>query len=138
MLLIFSMTGVNFTGRWIGRGGTNVWPSCSPDFVPLDFCLWGYMKGQVYSHRMNILDELKVWITAVVANVPKDMLQCGMYTKLEMALIVRCFAPNNFSLCKRKLFQLLNKLLQTAPAHLFFIFKLQMPEILALFLVDSV
>jgi hypothetical protein len=68
--------------------------------MPLDFCLSGYMKDQMYSHRVNILDELKVWITAVVANVTKDMLQClavsGMYAKL--ALSVRCFAPNNFSI----------------------------------------
>jgi hypothetical protein len=44
--------------------------------MPLDVCFCGYMKGQLYSHRVNILDELKVWITGAVADVTKDMLQC--------------------------------------------------------------
>jgi hypothetical protein len=33
------------------------------------------MKEQVYSQRVNMLDELKSWITAAIADVTKDMLQ---------------------------------------------------------------
>jgi hypothetical protein len=36
---------------------------------------WGYVKCQVFSQRVNTLDELKAWITAAIANVTKDMLQ---------------------------------------------------------------
>ena len=34
--------------RWIGRCSTINWPPRSPDLTPLDFCLWGLMKGEVY------------------------------------------------------------------------------------------
>jgi len=37
-----------FPNRWIGRGGTINWPPRSPDLTPLDFCLWGLMKSEVY------------------------------------------------------------------------------------------
>jgi hypothetical protein len=43
--------------------------------VPLDFFLWGYVMEQTYRQRVNMLHELKAWITAATANVTKDMLQ---------------------------------------------------------------
>ncbi|EFN63727.1 hypothetical protein EAG_00069, partial [Camponotus floridanus] len=30
--------------RWIGRGGSHLWPARSPDLNPLDYFLWGYLK----------------------------------------------------------------------------------------------
>jgi hypothetical protein len=33
--------------RWIGRGSTINWPQWSPDLIPLDLCLWGWMKSEV-------------------------------------------------------------------------------------------
>jgi hypothetical protein len=41
----------------------------------------------------------------------------GIHT--EIRLIVNCFAPNNSSTCAKNLFQLINKILQTAPTYLF-------------------
>jgi hypothetical protein len=43
--------------------------------MPIDFFLWGYVKDQVYSKKVNMLDNLKAWITAEIANVTKGMLQ---------------------------------------------------------------
>ena len=34
---------------WIGRGGPVPWPPRSSDLNLLDFCVWGYAKGLVYS-----------------------------------------------------------------------------------------
>jgi hypothetical protein len=34
------------------------WPPRSPDLIPLDFCLWGWMKGEVYKEKVNTRDEL--------------------------------------------------------------------------------
>jgi hypothetical protein len=34
------------------------WPPRSPDLTPLDFCLWGWMKSEVYKEKVNIRDEL--------------------------------------------------------------------------------
>ena len=40
-----------FPNRWIGRGSTINWPPRSPDLTPLDFCLWGMMKSEVYRKK---------------------------------------------------------------------------------------
>ena len=39
--------------RWIGRGSLIHWPARSPDLTPLDFCLWGWLKGEVYSTKVD-------------------------------------------------------------------------------------
>lgn len=38
----------HFPGRWIGTRGPVLWPPRSPDFTPMDFFLWGYLKNLVY------------------------------------------------------------------------------------------
>jgi hypothetical protein len=37
-----------FPEKWIRRGGPITWPPRSPDFTPLHFFFWGYMKDAVY------------------------------------------------------------------------------------------
>jgi hypothetical protein len=37
---------------------TAVWSSKSPDLTPLDFCLWGWIKSEVYKEKINTRDEL--------------------------------------------------------------------------------
>jgi hypothetical protein len=49
---------LTFPERWIGRGGHIQWPPRSPDLTPLDFCLWGWMKSEVYKENVNTRDEL--------------------------------------------------------------------------------
>jgi hypothetical protein len=34
------------------------WPPRSPDLTPLDFCLWGWMKSEVYKEKVNTRHEL--------------------------------------------------------------------------------
>ncbi|XP_026828181.1 uncharacterized protein LOC113562592 [Ooceraea biroi] len=48
-----------FGQRWIGCGGPVAWSPRSPDFNPLDFFLWGYLKTKVYSSPINDLEELR-------------------------------------------------------------------------------
>jgi len=40
-----------FPNRWIGRGSTINWPPRSPELTPLDFCLWGLMKSEMYRKK---------------------------------------------------------------------------------------
>jgi len=56
-----------FPNRWIGRGGTINWPPRSPDLTPLDFCLWGLMKSEVYRKKADTQDVLLVSIMDVIA-----------------------------------------------------------------------
>jgi hypothetical protein len=61
---------------------------------------------QVFNQSVNILDGLKTWITATIANVAKDILQhpfeegiSGMYAEPQMALIIKYSPPNTFYTC---------------------------------------
>jgi hypothetical protein len=42
---------LTFPERWIGHGGHVRWSPRSPDLTPLDFCLWGWMKSEVYKEK---------------------------------------------------------------------------------------
>jgi hypothetical protein len=46
-----------------------------PALRPLGFVLWGYIKDQVYSFIVIILEELKARTTVAPADITKDMLQ---------------------------------------------------------------
>ena len=51
-------------------------PSLSPDATPCDFCLWGYVKDQVYVAPLPAsIPELKVRIRTAIGNITADMLQ---------------------------------------------------------------
>jgi hypothetical protein len=41
-----------FTGRWVGSGGSILWPPRGPDLTPLDFFFWDYVKNYVYVDKI--------------------------------------------------------------------------------------
>lgn len=49
-----------FNAQWIGTNGPIQWPPRSPDMTPLDFFLWGYLKGQIYKQRYENVNALKI------------------------------------------------------------------------------
>jgi len=63
---------ITFPERWIGRGGHVQWPPRSPDLTPLDFCLWGWMKSEVYEEKVNTRDELVARITNSAALIKQE------------------------------------------------------------------
>ena len=56
----------------MGRGSTIHWPPRSPDLTPLDFCLWGLMKSEVYRKKVDTRDELLVNTLDVVACIKES------------------------------------------------------------------
>ena len=52
-----------FPDAWIGRDGPIPWPPRSPDFSPLDFFLWGYIKNTVYAEKIRNIQHLQDRIT---------------------------------------------------------------------------
>lgn len=64
-----------FPERWIGRNGTINWPPRSPDLTPLDFFLWGYLKGIVYATPSRDLDDLKRKISDACRTVTPEMIR---------------------------------------------------------------
>lgn len=64
-----------FDNRWIGRGGPISWAPRSPDLTPLDFCLWGYIKTNIYKTKVKDLDDLKTRITQQIQLIEKKTLE---------------------------------------------------------------
>ncbi|KAJ8874381.1 hypothetical protein PR048_025229 [Dryococelus australis] len=57
--------------QWIGRDGLIAWPAGSPDLTPLDYILWGYMKGVIYETPVKSEEALLARIiTAVDLGTP--------------------------------------------------------------------
>ena len=47
-----------YPNRWIGRGSLIHWPARSPHLTPLDFCLWGWLKWETYSTKVDARADL--------------------------------------------------------------------------------
>jgi len=63
---------LTFPERWIGRCGHFQWPPRSPDVTPLDFCLWGWMKNEVYKEKVNTRDEFVARIMNSAAVIKRE------------------------------------------------------------------
>ena len=46
-----------------------------PDLTPLNFCVWGYIKDEVFVPPLPpSLEELQTWITEAVVAIDVDMI----------------------------------------------------------------
>ena len=61
---------LTFPERWIGHGSNIQWPPRSPDLIP--FCLWGWMKSEVYREKVNTRDELAARIVNSAALIKQE------------------------------------------------------------------
>jgi hypothetical protein len=43
-----------FEYRWLGSNGPITWPLRSPDFIPLDFFLWGLLTRLAYTNKVGM------------------------------------------------------------------------------------
>ena len=66
-----------FGDRWIGRGGPHPWPPRSPDLNPLDFCIWGYVKGLVYSSSVDTVAQLRQRVNDAFQQVRENQGLCA-------------------------------------------------------------
>ena len=64
-----------FPDRWIGRNGPILWPARSPDLTPLDYFLWGHIKGIVYSTTVRDQEECHQRILRAFESVDEDMVR---------------------------------------------------------------
>jgi hypothetical protein len=58
-----------FPNRWIGCGSTTNWPLRSPYLTPLGFCLWPWMKSEVYRRKADTWDELLDRIMGAIVHI---------------------------------------------------------------------
>ena len=64
-----------FQDRIVSRRCDVEWAPHSPDLSPLDFHLWGYLKGRVYRHSLQTIPDLKEEITKVMKAIPIEQVQ---------------------------------------------------------------
>lgn len=75
--------------QWIGRGGPIAWPPRSPDLTVLDFFLWGYVKGVVYSDPCDTCEEMQSRIIDAFTTITPQMLrnvQMSMYRRVNLCI----------------------------------------------------
>ena len=56
------------------RFGDVEWPARSPDLSPLDYFLWGYLKGKVYRNKPININQLKAAIEEEIQSSGQEML----------------------------------------------------------------
>jgi hypothetical protein len=75
--------------RWIGRGSPFIpWPPYSPDLTPMDFFIWGHLKGRLY--REQGYPDLEVLATRVrgeTVQIPLAMIRRALEEFWERLLI---------------------------------------------------
>ena len=79
-----------FPNRWIGRGSTINRQPRSPDLIPLDFCLWGLMKSEVYRKKVDTRDELLFNILDVIACIKERQDALRRTTRHVFTRFVKC------------------------------------------------
>ena len=52
----------NLSGRWMGKSGPISWPARSPDLIPCDYYLWGFIKDSLDRDSLQTVNELKTKI----------------------------------------------------------------------------
>ena len=50
----------------------------SPDLIPMDFWLWGYVKSKVYQFHPQTVSDLKDAIRTAIQNIPIVMVRAAM------------------------------------------------------------
>jgi hypothetical protein len=67
-----------FKNQVISHGFPVQWPSRSPDFNPLDYWLWGYLKSKVYRNNVCDLASLRNAIMSNVLGITREQLHSGV------------------------------------------------------------
>jgi len=49
------------------------WPARSPDLIPCDVFLWGYLKEKVFRHRPRSVEDLKERIQQEIDSIPPEL-----------------------------------------------------------------
>jgi len=69
-----------------------LWPLCSPDLMPPDYFLWGYLKGRVYQNKPQTIDALKANITEKIQAVTAGVLARTFQNMVRR--VQSCLDPN--------------------------------------------
>jgi hypothetical protein len=74
-----------FPGRWLGKGGSLLWPPRGPVSTPLDSSFRGYVNNYVYMDKIRDLNRLEARIGEAAEQITRNMLQ-GVWQGVEYRL----------------------------------------------------
>ena len=80
-----------FSGRWIGCVGPMIWAVHSRHLTPMDFSVWGFIKGCVFNWRITTL--AKFWdriIQASASHNTKIAPECLLCHSRQMGDLSQC------------------------------------------------
>jgi hypothetical protein len=72
------------------RFGTQFCPSLPPYCAPLDFCLWGWMKSEVYRTKVDTWEELLDLIMYVIASIKEHQDALRQATCHVLTRVAKC------------------------------------------------
>ena len=76
--------------RWIGRGSLIHWPARSPNLTPLDFCLRGWLKGEVYRTKVDTCADLVARINNVCVRIKDRRHELRRATRSTLQRVDKC------------------------------------------------
>ncbi|GBN74642.1 hypothetical protein AVEN_168164-1 [Araneus ventricosus] len=74
-----------FQNQVIGYVSFVEWPTLSSDLTPLDFFLWGHIKGQVYANPLPTFQDLRRRSTDDCDSVTPAL--CGARNPIQSAIV---------------------------------------------------
>ena len=69
-----------------------MWPPRSPDLIPLNFFLWGYMKEETHRAQPGSTEEVKQVTREFLLPISEDLLQ--RVTKQFISRVRKCIEAN--------------------------------------------
>jgi hypothetical protein len=79
-----------FPNRWIGSGSTINRPPRSPHLTPLNFCLWGWVKSEVYRRKVDTWDELLDRIMDAISRIKERQDELRRATRHVLTRVAKC------------------------------------------------
>lgn len=69
-----------FPNRWMGTYGLIRWPARSPDLNPMDFFVWGYVKGLIYVQDVTDRDVVLGLIQGAFESINPAIIRAATFS----------------------------------------------------------
>jgi hypothetical protein len=93
--LVWQHLNDTFHNWWISRSIPLTVPPRSPDLTLLDFCLWSWMKSEVYIRKVDTRDKLLDLIMDVIAHLKEYQDALRQVTCYVLTRVAECIDVDN-------------------------------------------
>ena len=75
---------------WIGQGSLIHWPARFPDLTPLDFCLWEWLKAEVYRTKVDTRADCVAHINNACVHIKDRCHELRRATRSTLQRVHKC------------------------------------------------